>query len=105
LAIQQSIVGAEEQAFTSGLRRLVEADLAAIDRLQRSLSADDRIVTLREEIDREAKLRLQEGVTTAADYLDRNAETLGAQFDRARHRVELAQARARLLTTLGLEVQ
>jgi len=52
LAIQQSIVGAEEQAFTSGLRRSVEADLAAIDRLQRSLSADDRIVTLREEIDR-----------------------------------------------------
>jgi outer membrane protein TolC len=105
LALQQSIVTAEEQAFTSAMRRSVEADLAAIDRLQRALSADDRIVALREGIDRAAKLRLQEGVTTAADYLDRNAETLGAQFDRARHRVELAQARARLLTTLGLEVQ
>ncbi len=105
LAIQQSIVTAEEQAFTSGLRRFIEADLAAIDRLQRSLAADDRIVALREGIDSAAKLRLREGVTTAADYLDRNAETLGAQFDRARHRVELAQARARLLTTLGLEVQ
>ncbi len=105
LAIQQSIVTAEEQAFTSGLRRSIEADLAAIDRLQRSIAADDRIVALREGIDSAAKLRLREGVTTAADYLDRNAETLGAQFDRARHRVELAQARARLLTTLGLEVQ
>src|SRR5258706_5671357 len=105
LAIQQSIVTAEEQAFTSGLRRSIEADLAAIDRLQRSIAADDRIVALREGIDSAAKLRLREGVTTAADYLDRNAETLGAQFDRARHRVELAQARARLLTTLGLEGQ
>lgn len=104
LALQQSIVTAEEQAFTSGMRRSIEADLAAVDRLQRALGADDRIVALREGIDRAAKLRLQEGVTTAADYLDRNAETLGAQFDRARHRVELAQARARLLTTLGLEV-
>ena len=46
-----------------------------------------------------------EGVTTAADYLDRRTEWLAAQFARARHRVELAYAQARLLTTLGLEVQ
>jgi outer membrane protein TolC len=104
LALQQSIVNAEEQAFASGVRRATETDLAAIDRLERALAADDRIVALREGIERAAKLRLQEGVTTAADYLDRNAEMLGAQFDRARHRVELAHARARLLTTLGLEV-
>jgi hypothetical protein len=30
---------------------------------------------------------------------------LTAQFEQARHRVELAQARARVLTTLGREVQ
>jgi hypothetical protein len=44
-------------------------------------------------------------VITASEYLDRHTEWLTAQFDRARHRVELAQARARVLTTLGLEVQ
>jgi outer membrane protein TolC len=50
-------------------------------------------------------VRFSEGVVTASEYLDRTTELLGAQLDRARHRVELAQARARLLTTLGLEVQ
>jgi outer membrane protein TolC len=50
-------------------------------------------------------VRLGEGVITASEYLDRHTEWLTAQFDRARHRVELAQARARVLTTLGLEVQ
>ena len=42
---------------------------------------------------------------TASEYLDRSTELLQARFARAGHRVELAQASARLLTTLGLEVR
>ena len=105
LALQADIVTAEEDALTSAIRRGVEGDLATIDRLQRAAADDDRIVQLREGIDRAAQLRLSEGVTTAADYVDRRTEWLTAQFDRARHRVELAYAEVRLLTTLGLEVQ
>jgi outer membrane protein TolC len=105
IALQQRIVSAEEAAFTSGLRRAIESDLATIDQLEASLPADERIVSLRESIDRTARVRLDEGVITASEYLDRHTEWLTAQFDRARHRVELAQARARVLTTLGLEVQ
>jgi len=105
LALQQTIVSAEEAAFTSSLRRAVQTDLAAIDHLEASLPTDDRIVSLRESIDRSARVRLGEGVITASEYLDRRTEWLAAQFERARHRVELAQARARVLTTLGLEVQ
>ena len=105
IALQQRIVSAEEAAFTSGLRRAIESDLAGIDQLEASLPADERIVSLRESIDRTARVRLDEGVITASEYLDRHTEWLTAQFDRARHRVELAQARARVLTTLGLEVQ
>ena len=104
LALQQTIVSAEEAAFTNALRRAIETDLAAIDHLEASLPADERIVALRESIDRATRARLGEGVVTASEYLDRHTEWLTAQFDRARHRVELAQARARVLTTLGLEV-
>ena len=105
LSIQRAIVTAEESAFTSGLRRAIENDLAAIDRLRGALASDDRILELRDAIDRAARARLREGATTASDYLDRRTEWLTAQFDRARHRVELAQAQAHLLTTLGLEVR
>jgi hypothetical protein len=42
-------------------------------------------------------------VVTASEYLDRNTELLDARFTQAAHRVELAQAGAKLLTTLGLE--
>ncbi len=105
LALQKSIVDAEEAAFTDALRRGIQTDVATIDRLQTALASDDRIVELRDSIQRTARVRLAEGVITAADYIDRETERLAAEFDRARHRVELAQAGARVLTTLGLEVQ
>ena len=105
LALQQSIVSAEETAFTDSLRRAIQPDLASIDSLQAALASDDRIVSLREGIQSASRARLREGVITASDYVDRETETLNATFDRARHRVELAQARARVLTTLGLEVR
>jgi outer membrane protein TolC len=105
LALQQTIVTAEESAFASGLRRAIEADLATIEHLEAALPADERIVSLRESIDRTARVRLGEGAITASEYLDRRAEWLTAKFDRARHRVELAQARVRVLTTIGLEVK
>lgn len=105
LAVQQRIVAADEAAFTRSLTTSIEGDEAAIDRLQRSLQSDERIVTLREQVERSTQARLQEGVVTASEYLDRSAELLQARFARSGHEVELAQAGARLLTTLGLEVR
>jgi len=105
LALQQQIVADDEAAFTRGLGRSTEADLAAIDRLTVALGLDDRIIALREEILRSIQARFQERVVTAAEYLDRSAELLQARSARAAHRVELAQASARFLTTLGLEVR
>jgi outer membrane protein TolC len=105
LALQQQIVAADEAAFTKDMGRSTETDLAAIDRLTTALSLDDRIVALREEIARSAQVRFGEQVLTAAEYLDRSTDLLQARSVRAAHRVELAQAGARFLTTLGLEVR
>jgi outer membrane protein TolC len=105
LALQQQIVAADEAAFTRGLGRSTEADLAAIDRLTAALALDDRIISLREGIERSMQARFQERVVTAVEYLSRSAELLQARLARAGHRVELAQASAKFLTTLGLEVR
>lgn len=105
LEIQQRIVAADEAAFSESVRRGVVRDLASIDRLERSLAADDSIVALREQILREARLRFGEGVLTSAEFVDRETDVLTARVARATHRVELAQARARFLTTMGLEVR
>lgn len=105
LALQQRVVAADEAAFARGLAEAIEGDLASIDRLQRALTLDERIVALRREVERMTQVRLQEGVVTASEYLARSAELLQARVAYAGHEVELAQASARLLTTLGLEVR
>ena len=105
LRLQQQIVEADEAAFAKQLVTSTHTDQAAIDRLERALATDERIVALREQVERTTLLRLQEGVITASEYLDRNTELLQARFARAGHEVELAHASARLLTTLGLEVR
>jgi outer membrane protein TolC len=105
LSLQQQIVRADEAAFGEGIQRAVENDLANIDRLGQALTADDRIVALREGIDRSALARFREGVISASEYLDRETELLEARFARDGHRIELAQTSARFLTTLGRDLQ
>jgi outer membrane protein TolC len=102
--VQREIVASNEAAFTRTLHRGIEQSLATITALDSSLALDDRIVALRERIDAEERAKLNEGVITASEYVDRNSDLLSARLARAQHRVQLAQARANLLTTLGVEV-
>lgn len=104
LSLQRQIISAEEQQFTDNLRRATEQDLATIDRLAVTLAQDDEIIALREDIAAETRSRFNEGVVTSAEYVDRQTDVLSARVARALHRAELAQARARLLNTLGIEV-
>ena len=102
LRLQQRIVDTEEAAFAEALERAVQIDLADMQRLEEAVQTDDRILALREQIERQARAQLAEGAITAADYVDARTDVLEARLSRQRHRVELAQARARYLTTLGL---
>lgn len=104
LALQREIVATDEAAFTDALRRSLVRDRSTIARLEETLALDDRIVALREQVARETRLRFAESVITAAEYVDRESDVLDARLARAAHQVELAQARARYLTTLGVEI-
>jgi outer membrane protein TolC len=105
LALQQDVIAADQAAFAKGLTESIEPDAATIDRLQNVVEIDRRIIGLREQVERSAQIRLQEGALTASEYVDRSTELLQAQLALVGHRVELAQSSARLLTTLGLEVK
>ena len=102
---QSRIVSADEAALAKTLRDAVRPDEAALDRLRDTLTLDDRIIALREQVSRSTDVRFREGVVTVSDYLARVADLQRARFAKADHEVQLAQAGARLLTTLGLEVR
>ena len=105
IALQRNVLTTEEQNFTNSLRRAFEQDVVSIDRLEEALAQDDEIIALRENIFNETRERYSEGVITSAEYVDRQTDVLAARLARSAHRVELAQARAHLLTTLGIEVR
>ena len=105
IELQQQIASADEAAFTKALERATETDSTSIDRLQRAVTLDDRIVELREQIVRTSEIRFREAVLTASEYVERTTDLLEARFAQAGHRVELAEAGARFLTSLGLEVR
>jgi len=104
LEIQREIVVTNEEAFTQSLHRGIQQSLATIARLDSILVLDDRIVALRERVEVETRIKLSEGAATAAESVDRSSDVLSARLARIQHRVQLAQARANLLTTLGVEV-
>jgi outer membrane protein TolC len=105
LELERHAVTSDAAAFRDALRRQTVGDLATIGRLEQVLDADDEIVALREQIVREATARFRESTITAAEYVDRQTELLTARISRGLHRVELEQARAAYLTTLGLQVR
>ena len=105
LTIQRQIIESDEAAFEQSVRRGVALQLASVDRLQASLAEDDAIVALRERILTETRFRFGEGVITSADYVNRETDVLTARLARVTHTVQLAQARAQFLTSLGIEVQ
>jgi outer membrane protein TolC len=100
--LQQEVVATEERALGHRLARAVATDLEDIRRLKAALANDERVVVLRIEIERQARAQYEEGAITTPEYVEARTDVLEARLELERHRVELAQARARYLTTLGI---
>lgn len=105
LSLEREVVATNEAAFGRSLARQAQPTLATIVRLDSTLALDERIIALREQVAREARAQLAEGVITSATYVDKSTDLLVARLRRVQHRVALDQARATLLNTLGVEVR
>jgi outer membrane protein TolC len=101
LRLEQRVIERDEQALARSLARRVVSNLEDIERLAAALADDERVVALRTEVERQARAQHDEGAITTADYVETRTDVLEARLALQRHRVELAQARATYLTTLG----
>lgn len=101
LRVQAEIAETEAAAFDRQLVRDVAVERADLARLDAALDADRQIVALREEVLRIARRQLDEGVLLPDRYTDRLTDLAEARLTLERHRIERAQAQARLLSALG----
>ncbi|MDX1741840.1 MAG: TolC family protein, partial [Rhodothermales bacterium] len=101
LDLRKELLDAEEESFSRQISIALRKDVADIDRLQQQIERDAEVVRLRARITQQAASQLENGVITSSDYLtERNAESR-AQLALEIHRIQLAQTRARYLTTIG----
>ena len=101
-ALQQQVLATEERALGEQLARAVQADLDDRDRLRSQLRDDDEVIALRELASAQGDAQRREGAITAAEAVQLRTDVVEARLARERHRIELAQAEARIATTLGL---
>jgi outer membrane protein TolC len=99
--VQAEIARSEADAFVRQAVRDVADERATLARLDAALDADERVVALRDEVLRAARRQLDEGVLLPDVYTDRLTDLAEARLTLARHRIERAQAQARLLSALG----
>lgn len=104
LRVQQRITDLEEKAFAEMLARASSADLEEITRLTTLIERDAQVIAARSDIERVARLELDEGLTTTAQWITAQTDLAEARIAARRHTVELALAQARLYTTLGLPI-
>ena len=102
LRLQQRVVDTEEAAFADALERAVQGDLEDMARLREAIALDERIIALREQVERTTRIQLDEGAVTTTEYVRARTELLEARLAARRHRAELAQAEARFLNTVGI---
>jgi len=101
IRLRSEAVSAQEESFLQANRAAAATVRRDIERLEAHLAGDEEIIGLRQRISDESRSRLDHGAITATDYLvDRNAEQR-ARLGLEAHRIQLAQARARLATILG----
>ena len=102
--LQQRLTDLEERAFAEALERSTRAEREEIAMLEATVARDSAAIAMREHVERVARLEFDEGVSTASAWVAAQTDLLSAHITAKRHAVELAHARVRLLTLLGLPI-
>ena len=101
LDISRQSVELQKQAFLLNTRSQLRQQKAEIDKYAALLASDEEIINLRRQITEAAKAQLESAVITANDYLQQvNAEDAARQ-SMILHRLQMLQAQATYLITLG----
>lgn len=104
LRVQELELGIERRSLEQSLLRALRSPLRSVEHLQDTLATDSQIIALREVVAEQTRVQFEERAIPASRYVDARTDLSRARVDRAVHRAQLAQARAVILMTLGMEI-
>ena len=103
LDVNKNAVDVERKTFNKKLKINLETILADIENYKKAIERDERIISLRKEINQSAKSKLENGTITSSEYISELNQLKNAQIQHEKHRVELQKAKVNYLLTAGTD--
>jgi outer membrane protein TolC len=101
LDLQTSVTRTQKETYDKNVVVAIQQYIADISKYQELISADRRIIELREDISKSSSSQLDNGVITSTDYLQELNAEMQAKLNLATHQVQLKQARINYLAATG----
>jgi len=103
LDVQKNTVDVARKTFNKNLTVNLESILADIENYREAIDRDERIISLRKEVAKSAKSKLENGTITSSEYISELNQLKNAQIQHEKHRIELQKAKMNYLLTAGME--
>lgn len=98
---QQSMISAQEEAFTKNINIAAQKNRSEIEKLNELIKLDQEIITLRNKVTQQLSSQLDNGVVTSSEYLSElNAEHQAA-LTLETHKIQLIKAQQDYRITIG----
>lgn len=105
IELHKNKVDIAEQSFNRNLEISIANQIEEIKMVEALISTDQKIISLKNKITKTSAASLDNGIITSADYLnDLNAE-LKARIDAEIHKIQLMEAKAKLVVIKGIHLQ
>lgn len=101
--IQKQIVDSQEETFSKSLNLAKIQYIREIEKLEKQLSSDKEIVELRRSIALSQKSRLDNGTTTATEYVTEQNSFRRAELALSIRNIEIIKAKINLSTLMGAQ--
>jgi len=101
LSLQQETVNTNKETFLFNTNLSISQDNAEISKLQQLIVNDYNIVSMRESVANTTKVQLDNGITTANDYIDNLNAADEARQNLVIHEIQLLQNQVHYLITTG----
>ena len=95
--VARNALRTQRETFLFNTNQQVESSQGELEKYRRTLSDDDRIVALRDNIKRASEAKVAEGTMSVTDYMQEVTKAETARQNRALHRMQL------IMTTYNLK--
>ena len=103
LDVKKKSVEVERKTFDNKLTVNMKTILADIENYRDAIDRDERIISLRREVAKSAKSKLENGTITSSEYISELNQLKNAQIQHEKHLIELQKAKVNYLLTAGTD--